>query len=72
LVRAETERVLLGFWRGKRMLEIEPRMTGAGKYEMRALELRQASPLEPSVVERLFREAIRLNLALGDPTRTGR
>ena len=27
LIRAEEERVLFGFWRGKRLLQIEPRMT---------------------------------------------
>ena len=30
LIRAEEERVLFGFWRGKRLLEIEPRLKGGG------------------------------------------
>ena len=68
LIRAEEERVLLGFWRGKRMLAIEPRMTGTGKYEMKTLELRQDTEIDPEVAERLIREAVRLNQTLGDPT----
>jgi hypothetical protein len=35
LIRAEENRVLFGFWRGKRLLDIEPRMKGNGKYELR-------------------------------------
>ena len=31
LIRAEDDRVLFGFWRGKRMLDIEPRMMGSGQ-----------------------------------------
>lgn len=44
LIRAEDERVLFGFWRGQRLLHIEPRMTGGGKYELRTLELRKGTP----------------------------
>ena len=28
MIRAEDERVLFGFWRGARLLDTEPRMTG--------------------------------------------
>lgn len=69
LIRAEDERVLFGFWRGKRLLHIEPRMTGGGKYELRTLELRQDTPLERAAVLQLVRAAVALNGALGDPTR---
>ena len=31
MIRAEDKRVLFGFWRGERLLDIEPRMTGSGK-----------------------------------------
>ena len=34
LIRAEPQRVLLGFWRGQRLLHVEPRLRGGGKYEM--------------------------------------
>src|SRR5262245_56747836 len=41
LIRAEEHRVLFGFWRGKRLRELEPRLRGGGKYEMATLELRE-------------------------------
>ena len=68
LIRAEEERVLFGFWRGKRLLNIEPRMTGTGKYEMKTLDLRQETDIDPAVAEELIREAIKLNREIGDPT----
>ena len=68
LIRAEEHRVLFGFWRGKRLLDIEPRMTGTGKYEMKTLELREDTDIDPAVAERLVREAIKLNLTIGNPT----
>ena len=68
LIRAEDHRVLFGFWRGKRLLEIEPRMTGTGKYEMKTLELREDTEVDPAVAERLVREAIKLNHTIGNPT----
>ena len=67
LIRAEEERVLFGFWRGKRLLDIEPRMTGTGKYEMKTLDLRESTPIDPAVAEMLIREAIRLNRTIGNP-----
>ena len=68
LIRAEENRVLFGFWRGKRLLDIEPRMTGSGKYELRTLDLREDTPIDPEVAERLIREAIKLNHDIGNPT----
>jgi hypothetical protein len=68
LIRAEEHRVLFGFWRGKRLLDIEPRMTGTGKYEMKTLDLREDTVIDPAVAERLVREAIKLNGTIGDPT----
>jgi hypothetical protein len=67
LIRAEEQRVLFGFWRGKRLLDIEPRMTGAGKYEMKALELREDTRIEQAVAEKLIRGAILLNRTHGNP-----
>ena len=67
LIRAEEQRVLFGFWRGKRLLDIEPRMTGTGKYEMKTLELREDTALDPAVAEMLIREAINLNRTVGNP-----
>jgi hypothetical protein len=34
LIRAEDERVLFGFWRGKRLRELDERFKASGKYEM--------------------------------------
>ena len=68
LIRAEDHRVLFGFWRGKRLLHIEPRMRGTGKYEMKTLELREDTPLDPKVAEKLIRSAINLNRTIGNPT----
>lgn len=68
LIRAEEERVLFGFWRGKRLLDIEPRMTGTGKYEMKTLELLEDTDLDAAVAERLIRGAIELNQTVGNPT----
>jgi hypothetical protein len=69
LIRAEEERVLFGFWRGKRLREIEPRLKPGGKYEMATLELREGDRIAPAVVRRLAKEAAALNLTAGDPTK---
>jgi hypothetical protein len=69
LIRAEDERVLFGFWRGKRMLDIEPRMKGGGKYELRTLELREGDTIPVARVRRLVRTAVALDAKLGDPTK---
>jgi len=68
LIRAEEDRVLFGFWRGKRLLDIEPRMTGTGKYEMKTLDLREETLIDAKIAERLIREAIQLNRTVGNPT----
>lgn len=68
LIRAEEERVLFGFWRGKRLLHIEPRMSGSGKYQMKTLELREGTPLERARVLELVQAAVELNRRLGNPT----
>ncbi|MFL5386342.1 MAG: DUF1801 domain-containing protein [Longimicrobiaceae bacterium] len=69
LIRAEDERVLLGFWRGRRLREIEPRLRPGGKYEMASVELREGATIAPETVRRLAAEAAALDAQLGDPTR---
>ena len=69
LIRAEDERVLYGFWRGKRLLGIEPRLKGSGKYELRTLHLTKGDAIAPATARRLAKEAAALNRRLGDPTR---
>jgi hypothetical protein len=69
LIRAEDERVLLGFWRGQRLREIEGRLKPGGKYEMATLDLREGMTIKPATVTRLAREAVALNSTIGDPTK---
>jgi hypothetical protein len=68
LIRAEAQRVLFGFWRGRRLRHIEPRLKPGGKYEMATLELTRETALDQSTVVLLAREASALNRSLGDPT----
>jgi hypothetical protein len=68
LIRAEEERVLFGFWRGRRLREIEPRLKPGGKYEMATLELREGMAIDARTARRLVREAVSLNQTIGDPT----
>jgi hypothetical protein len=68
VIRAEKSRVLFGFWRGKRLLSIEPRLKPGGKYEMATLELREGARFTAAVARKLAREAASLNRRIGDPT----
>ena len=68
LIRAEDHRVLFGFWRGKNLRHIEPRLRPGGKYVMATLELVEGTPLDRDVVVRLVKEATTLNVSLGDAT----
>jgi hypothetical protein len=67
LIRAEPERVLFGFWRGKRLRDIEPGLKPGGKYEMATLELRGKPYPEASTIRKLVKTAVKLNKTLGDP-----
>ncbi len=67
LIRAEDRRVLFGFWRGKRLQHIEPRLRPGGKYEMATLELVEGTPLNQVTAFTLVREAVALNGSLGNP-----
>ena len=69
LIRAEEARVLFGFWRGRRMTALEPRLRGGGKYEMASVELREGDDLTDAQARRLVAEAMRLDAELGDATK---
>lgn len=69
LIRAEDHRVLLGFWRGKRLAAMEPRIRPSGKYELGNWTFREGDAVEPEAVMAVVREAVTLNRTLGDPTR---
>jgi hypothetical protein len=68
LIHVEDHRVVLGFFRGKRLTTIEPRIKPSGKYELGNVVFFEGETIEPEQVERLAREAARLNDELGDPT----
>ena len=70
LIRAEEARVLLGFWRGQRLRSIAPGLKPGGKYEMATLEIREGMGIDAARVRRLADEALALNRALCDPTRS--
>ena len=72
LIRAEDARVLFGFWRGKRLRAIEPRLKPGGKYEMATLDLREGDTIDMKVATRLAKEAITLNRKLGDPAKAAK
>ena len=67
LIRAEEARVLLGFWRGKRLREVDPRIKASGKYELGNLVMTEATDVTAEQVARLAAEAFRLNAELGNP-----
>lgn len=69
LIRAEGQRVLLGFWRGQRLREFEPRLKPGGQYEMATISLAEGETIDPAVVAVLTRAAVNLNAELGDPTK---
>jgi hypothetical protein len=67
LIRAEDDRILLGFWRGQRLRAIEPGLKPGGKYEMATLELHKGMTVVSASVRRLTRVAVGLNEKFGDP-----
>jgi hypothetical protein len=68
LIRAEDARVLFGFWRGKSLRDIEPRLKPGGKYEMATLELREGDKApSAATVKKLVRAAVALNAKNGNP-----
>jgi hypothetical protein len=68
LIRAEEERVLFGFWRGKRLVPLQPLLKPSGKYEMATVTYCKGDAVDAGLAARLAREAYRLNEELGDPT----
>ncbi len=67
LIRAEEERVLFGFWRGKRLREIEPRLKASGKYELANQVFVKGDVVDAKISARLAKEAAALNRKLGNP-----
>lgn len=71
LIRHEESRVLLGLWRGKRLVSLDARIKPSGKYELGNIVLRKGDAIEPAKVTELARAAARLNDELGDPAARG-
>ncbi|WP_254774808.1 DUF1801 domain-containing protein [Polaromonas sp. YR568] len=69
LIRAEESRVLFGFWRGRRLREIDPLLKPSGKYEMATREFDEGDEVNVALSRRVVKEAVRLNKTLGDPTK---
>lgn len=70
LIRAEEARVLFGFWRGKRLRVIEPRLKAGGKYELATMTFLEGDEVDVALAEKLVREAMLLNAEVGDPTKS--
>ena len=68
LIHVEDHRVVLGFWRGKRLTGLDPRIKPGGKYELGNIVFFEGDAIEPGTVRGLAREAARLNDEFGDPT----
>ena len=69
LIRAEEERVLFSFFRGKRLVQLEPRLKASGKYELANLNFVAGMAISKKTILLLTTEAIELNRQLGDPTK---
>ncbi|MEO5492542.1 MAG: DUF1801 domain-containing protein [Sphingomonas sp.] len=69
LIHAEDDRVLLGFWRGKRLCDREPALKPSGKYELANWTFRAGESVDTNQITALARAAAALNADLGDPTR---
>lgn len=69
LIRAEAERVLFGFWRGKRLRHIEPRLKPGGKFELASMVLRAGDTVDTKIATELVRAAVALNREFGDPSK---
>ncbi len=68
LIRAEETRVLFGFWRGKRLRDVDERLKPSGKYELANIVLIESDMISPARIKSLVKAAIDLNHRLGDPT----
>src|SRR5687768_1513108 len=68
LIHVEDHRVVFGFFRGKRLTVLEPRIKPSGKYELGNIVFQEGDGIDAAKVTGLAREAARLNDELGDPT----
>lgn len=69
VIRAEDARVILAFFRGKRLTQVEPRLKSSGKFELANLIFAEGETVATETLATLAAEGIRLNTELGDPTK---
>ena len=72
LIHVEEHRIVLGFWRGKRLTHLDPRIKPSGKYELGNLIITPDTLIDPALITRLASEAAALNADVGDPTAVAR
>jgi hypothetical protein len=68
LIRAELDRLLFGFWRGRRLRSIEARLRPGGKYDMATLVLARDTPLSAETIRLFAVAAVELNRQFGNHT----
>lgn len=68
VLRAEEKRVLLAFFRGKRLAHFDPQIKPGGKFELANLVMTEDTAVSAALVTRLATAAAALNLEYGDPT----
>ena len=68
LIRAEERRVLLGFWRGKRLVELDRRIRPSGKYELGNITLGPDDTVNAEAIRALATAARALNHEFGNPS----
>jgi hypothetical protein len=68
VLRAEENRVLLAFFRGKRLTHLDPRIKPSGKFELANLVMTEDTDVSATLVTQLATAAAALNLEYGDPT----
>ena len=66
-IRAFTNYVSLGFWRGATLPSGAGILAGDGD-RMRHMKFRSAADIKPDLISALVREAVALNRKIGDPT----
>ena len=68
VLRAEENRVLLAFFRGKRLAHLDPRIKPSGKFELANLVMTEGADIDPALIADLASAAAALNVEFGDPT----
>lgn len=68
VVRAEEHRVIVAFFRGKRLLHLDPRIKPSGKYELANFIVTSDPGMDPALFTEWARAAAAANAEYGSPT----